>query len=303
MQGAVRADGRGACHLGTARDGAQRRLLPRRGLRVLREHRLPGPDRRLRGHAGDRPHEEPDRRERDARRAAGRGHRRRHGAAEGPGVAADRARRHHHRRDHANDLRHIRGLGDMAQFKYLAIADDGTKLKATTEARSADALRNELTARQLDVVKISEKRSFNKIEITKQKVKRQEIMHFSRQIGAFVRAGIPLVDALQTVREGTKNERFRDVLQDIAEQIQTGIPFSEALSRHADVFPSYYIGILRSAEITGQLDVVLDQLSLYLERDLEARQKVKSAMTYPAVVFMMSIVTVIILVAFVLPRF
>ena len=191
----------------------------------------------------------------------------------------------------------------MAQFKYLAIADDGTKLKATTEAMSEDALRNELVSRQLEVVKISEKRSFNKIEITKQKVKRQEIMHFSRQIGAFVRAGIPLVDALQTVREGTKNERFRDVLQDIAEQIQTGIPFSEALSRHADVFPTYYIGILRSAEITGQLDVVLDQLSLYLERDLESRAKVKSAMTYPAIVLVMSIVTVVILVGFVLPRF
>lgn len=191
----------------------------------------------------------------------------------------------------------------MAQFKYLAIADDGTKLKATTEAMSEDALRNELVSRQLEVVKISEKRSFSKIEITKQKVKRQEIMHFSRQIGAFVRAGIPLVDALQTVREGTKNERFRDVLQDIAEQIQTGIPFSEALARHSDVFPTYYIGILRSAEITGQLDVVLDQLSLYLERDLESRQKVKSAMTYPLIVLVMSVVTVVILVAFVLPRF
>lgn len=191
----------------------------------------------------------------------------------------------------------------MAQFKYLAVAADGTKLRAKTEAMSAEALRNELAARQLEVVKISEKKTFGKIEITKQKVKRQEIMHFSRQIGAFVRAGIPLVDAIQTVREGTTNDRFRAILQDVAEQIQTGIPFSEALARHSDVFPSYYIGILRSAEITGQLDVVLDQLSQYLERDLEARQQVKSAMTYPAIVFLMSIVTVVILVAFVLPRF
>jgi type IV pilus assembly protein PilC len=191
----------------------------------------------------------------------------------------------------------------MAQFKYLAVAPDGTKLRATTEAMSAEALRNELLGRQLEVKKISEKRGFNKIEITKQRVKRQEIMHFSRQIGAFVRAGIPIVDAIQTVREGTDNERFKDVLQDIAEQIQTGIPFSEALARHGDVFPNYYIGILRSAEITGQLDVVLDQLSAYLERDLESRQKLKSALTYPMIVLVMSIVTVVILVAFVLPRF
>jgi type IV pilus assembly protein PilC len=191
----------------------------------------------------------------------------------------------------------------MAQYKYVAVTAEGTKLRATTEALSADALRNELLGRQLEVKKISEKRSFSKIEITKQKVKRAEIMHFSRQIGAFVRAGIPIVDAIETVREGTTNDRFRAILQDIAEQIQTGIPFSEALSRHREVFPTYYIGILRSAEITGQLDVVLDQLSLYLERDLESRQKVKSALTYPAIILVMAIVTVVILVGFVMPRF
>ena len=106
----------------------------------------------------------------------------------------------------------------MAQFKYLAVAEDGTKVKATTEAMSADALRNQLLGRQLEVKKISEKRAFKKIEITKQKVKRQEIMHFSRQISAFVRAGIPIVDAIQTVRDGTDNDRFKDVLQDVDER-------------------------------------------------------------------------------------
>lgn len=191
----------------------------------------------------------------------------------------------------------------MAQFKYVAVTAEGTKLRATTEAMSADALRNELLGRQLEVKKISEKKTFGKIEITKQKVKRAEIMHFSRQIGAFVRAGIPIVDAIETVREGTTNDRFRAILLDVAEQIQSGIPFSEALARHRDVFPTYYIGILRSAEITGQLDVVLDQLSLYLERDLESRQKVKSALTYPAIILIMAIVTVVILVGFVMPRF
>src|SRR3954452_15821935 len=191
----------------------------------------------------------------------------------------------------------------MAEFRYLAVAPDGTKLKATTEAISADALRNELLARELDVQRITEKKSFNKIEITKKRVKRTEIMHFSRQISAFVRAGIPIVDAIETVREGSDNERFKAVLGDIAEQIQSGIPFSEAVARHREIFPNYYIGILRSAEITGQFDVVLDQLSAYLERDLESRSKIKSALTYPAIVLVMSIVTVVILVAFVLPRF
>ena len=74
------------------------------------------------------------------------------------------------------------------------------------------------------------------------------------------------------------------------------MPFSDALDRHRDVFPPYYIGILRSAELTGQLDTVLEQLSSYIERDLEARQKIKSALTYPIVIMVMSIVTVVVLV-------
>jgi type IV pilus assembly protein PilC len=69
------------------------------------------------------------------------------------------------------------------------------------------------------------------------------------------------------------------------------------------VFPAYYLGILRSAELTGQLDTVLDQLSVYMERDLAARQRVKSALTYPAVIMVMSVITMIVMVAFVLPRF
>ena len=65
------------------------------------------------------------------------------------------------------------------------------------------------------------------------------------------------------------------------EQIHNGVPFSEALAEHANVFPPYYIGILRSAELTGQLDTSLEQLSGYIERDLEARSKIKSALVYP----------------------
>ncbi len=94
-----------------------------------------------------------------------------------------------------------------------------------------------------------------------------------------------------------------EILTEAEELIQVGVPFSEALARHSDVFPPYYLGILRSAEITGRLDTVLDQLSVYIERDMEARQKIRSALTYPIVIFVMSIVTVVILVSYVLPKF
>jgi type IV pilus assembly protein PilC len=75
------------------------------------------------------------------------------------------------------------------------------------------------------------------------------------------------------------------------------------MDAHSQAFPTYYLGILRSAELTGQLDSVLVQLSEYIERDVEAKRKVTSALAYPMVVFALSIVVVIVLVSFVLPKF
>ena len=81
------------------------------------------------------------------------------------------------------------------------------------------------------------------------------------------------------------------------------MPFADALAEHSTILPPYYLGIIRTAELTGRLDVALEQLSGYIERDLEAKSKIKSALMYPAVVLAMSIVTITILMIFVLPKF
>ena len=191
----------------------------------------------------------------------------------------------------------------MPTYTYIAVTPEGKKVRAKADAISIESLRNELLARELTIKKIRQRRKFNEIEITKRKVPRTDVMHFSRQVAAFVRAGIPLIEALETVRESATNARMQEILTEATELIQVGVPFSEALARHRDVFPPYYLGILRSAEITGRLDTVLDQLSSYMERDIEARQKIRSALTYPLVIFVMAIFTVVVLVAYVLPRF
>lgn len=191
----------------------------------------------------------------------------------------------------------------MAVFKYTAVTPEGQQVKASIEGVSLTAAENDLLRQNLKVLKIKEKKGFAEIEISPERVPRQEVMHFSRQVAAFVRTGIPIVDAVRVVEEGTDNKRFKAILADIGQQLQGGVPFSEALEPHSSVFPRYYLGILRSAELTGQLDTVLDQLSLYIERDMEARSKVKSALTYPAVILVMSVLTMVVMVAFVLPKF
>ena len=121
-------------------------------------------------------------------------------------------------------------------------------------------------------------------------------MHFSRQLGAFVRAGIPIADGLDVIADGTGSKRWREILLTMREDIATGVQFSDALAPHEDVLPPYYLGIIRSAELTGRLDTALEQLSAYMERDLETRSKIKSSLMYPLVVLGLAIVVVTILV-------
>lgn len=146
-------------------------------------------------------------------------------------------------------------------------------------------------------------KSILQFEITAKKVPRKELMHFSRQLAVFIKAGIPILDALEAIHEEMGNKQLRQILEQVIEDLRGGSTFADACAQHATAFPPYYLGILRSAELTGRLDVVLLQLSDYLDRDLEARRKVTSALAYPAVILGMSVVVVVVLVSFVLPKF
>lgn len=147
------------------------------------------------------------------------------------------------------------------------------------------------------------RKSILQFELTQKKVPRKELMHFSRQLAVFIKAGIPIIDALEAIQEEMGNKFFRGIVDEMIEALRSGSTFADAAAAHGGAFPAYYLGILRSAELTGRLDSVLVQLSEYIERDLEARRKVTSALMYPAIIAGMSVVVVVVLVAFVLPRF
>lgn len=147
------------------------------------------------------------------------------------------------------------------------------------------------------------KKSILQIEITKKRVPRADLMNFSRQLAAFIRAGIPILEAIGTFADEAGNKTFKEALVQIGEALRRGETFANAVGAHPRIFPRFYVDMLRAAELTGRLDSVLDQLSKYIERDLEAKRKIRSAMTYPVVIGAMSLVTVGILSVFVLPKF
>ena len=191
----------------------------------------------------------------------------------------------------------------MEKFRYSGVDDAGTRVSGTEEAASRVAAHLALLDRGIQFVELSTKKSILKFEITKKRVHRKDLMHFSRQLGVFVKAGIPIMEALEVISEEASDKLLKAALLDMIERLQAGDTFASAAAAHPEAFPDFYLGILGSAELTGTLDVVLEQLANYIERDIEARSKVTGALIYPAVVFVMSIVTVIILATFVLPRF
>jgi type IV pilus assembly protein PilC len=191
----------------------------------------------------------------------------------------------------------------VAKFAYAAVGPDGRAVKGTERADDREAAELALYGRQLRDIRVAEKRGLLRAELSAPRVKREEVMHLSRQLGAFIRAGLPLIDAVRTLGEESTNSSLRRVMRDVGFGLRRGEKLSDCLDRHPRIFPEYYRGILRSAELTGQLDTVLDQLAKYLERDLEARRKIKAALIYPSMIAAMSLVTVVVLASFVLPRF
>jgi type IV pilus assembly protein PilC len=131
----------------------------------------------------------------------------------------------------------------------------------------------------------------------------KELQQFSRELAVFVKSGIPITEALDLIKTETASKHFAKVLDEVLESIHSGSTFAEAAARHSDAFPKYYLGILQAAEVTGNLDTVLVQLSEYIERDLDARRQVIGALIYPAVIAVLAIGVVGVLVGYVLPRF
>ncbi|MBI4934847.1 MAG: type II secretion system F family protein [Actinobacteria bacterium] len=192
----------------------------------------------------------------------------------------------------------------MTRFVYAAIDVQGNDVNDRIEAETEYAARRELLLANLDVRSIEPYKSWLHRDIGKGKrVKPVEILHFSRQMAAFLRAGLTVVDGLDVISRSTANPTLAKALIDIRDQVRQGGQFEEALASHQDLLPRYYLGVVKSASMTGRLDEALEQLSSYMERELEARSRIKAALAYPMVIVGMSIVSVVVLTVYVLPKF
>lgn len=137
----------------------------------------------------------------------------------------------------------------------------------------------------------------------KKKIKQTDLTTFTRQLSTLIEAGLPLLRALTVLVEQSENPTLKETIEDIKNSVQGGLSFSDALAKYPSVFNKLYIAMIRAGEAGGVLEVVLDRLAEFAEKDAALRAKVKGAMVYPAIMVLVAIVVITILMAFVIPQF
>jgi type II secretory pathway component PulF len=132
---------------------------------------------------------------------------------------------------------------------------------------------------------------------------RPQLVLSTRQLATLVKAGMPLLRALRTVSDQLDPGPLRDVFAAVATDVESGVKFSEALSRHPRWFPAFYVNMVRAGEVGGLLDEILKRLAELLEKQARLRDRVRSALMYPAFVMFAAVSILIILMTFVVPTF
>ena len=131
----------------------------------------------------------------------------------------------------------------------------------------------------------------------------KDVQNFTNQMAVMIKAGINIRNAIEGVSEQIENPKFKKVIEQIKHDVEAGMPFSEALSRHPKVFSPLYVNMVRASELSGQFGHMLERIADYQSQQLETRSMVRGAMIYPIIIGVMAVATTIFLLTFVLPRF
>jgi type IV pilus assembly protein PilC len=192
----------------------------------------------------------------------------------------------------------------MPVYSYTFKDAVGGLQKGTTEAENEEQLRSRFSEQGLEIVEITLIKKAGKSKAKSYgKVKLKNLAVFCRQFSTMVDAGVSLVRCLDVLARQTQDAKLKKILVDIGERVESGESLSRSMQRHPRTFNNLFIGLIRAGEVGGVLEESLQRLSQFLEKDVELRRKVQSALTYPILVMIAAIGIVIFLVAWVVPQF
>ena len=196
----------------------------------------------------------------------------------------------------------------MAVFTYRAVDSTGQTKTGEIDADNEGMAVSRLQEMGLHVISLSTiqqkaKQAQAAPKLRRTKAKLEDLAMVSRQLAIMINSGVSILEALDAITIQIRDRSLKNVLADLQQQVLQGYSFSQALSRHPGVFSALYVDMVKTAEVGGELGRVMDQLATYLESNLDIVRKVKSAMMYPIIIVIASVITVIALVTFILPRF
>jgi type IV pilus assembly protein PilC len=206
----------------------------------------------------------------------------------------------------------------MATFIFHARTLEGREVDGTRQAADRQELISRLRAENLTVTRVQEEGAASSSRAGKSssraqspfmqdllygKVKNADLMVFSRQLAAMLKAGISLTDAIHTIAHGLNNQRLRNAMLEVRGDVQRGRTLTEALRRHPAIFDHLFLSMIHAGETSGGLAQNVARLSDYLERKENFRRKLKSATAYPKFVMGFFLVMVCGIFLFLMPKF
>jgi len=183
----------------------------------------------------------------------------------------------------------------MPVYQYIAVSQDGAKTtKGTVEAIDEAGVMALLTKQHLRPLSVTpEKKSSSGIGslLKSNKVKSDDLVIFTRQLSAMVGAGVPLIRSLNSLEQHSESPALKSILVEVIKDIEGGATFGDSLAKHPKTFNDVYVNMVRAGETAGILDDILKRLAIQQEKNASMRKKIKSAMTYPMVLLVITITT------------
>jgi type IV pilus assembly protein PilC len=193
----------------------------------------------------------------------------------------------------------------LPEYVWTGINKRGDKVSGILEGVNEAAIEQILTRQGIKVLKVKPrpKHISEYLPFLSPRVKLPEIVIFTRQLATMINAGVPIVQALDILRDQTSNITFKKTLREVREDVKAGQTLSEALSKHPKIFDELTVSLTRAGETSGALDVIMNRLADYLEKIMALKRKIKGAMVYPIAVISFAIIVVMVMLVYVIPVF
>ncbi len=192
-------------------------------------------------------------------------------------------------------------------YRYLARNKNGKLVKGYFAALSKLDVYSYLIDEGMTVYEIETNWAINffhtESSSLKRKMKNKDLVFWLAQLSTYIKAGIPLTDAVKILAEQDKRKKYKSVYDSVIYELTMGEPFSEALNKQGKVFPALLVNMVKSAEMIGDIEGTLDEMSAYYQEAEDTKRAVYSALAYPCIVLVFAIAIVIFMLTYIVPQF